>query len=106
MALYDLRDKLTRGAEYGQGLGADCRRFKNPRAVATANNLHAPPTTPADAIMRGVRAGGELWFPLPAEAEAVARPIGAEVRAEEEAERARVRGIGGRPAVLNGHVVV
>lgn len=85
-SLYTLRDKLTRGADYGAEYGIDCRRWKDPRKVtaALAGNTREPDNTTR--FLVGVRAGAGLWFPTPAEAERAARPIGKEIKAERERE--------------------
>lgn len=90
--LYRLRDKITRGAEYGVDR-IDCRRWKDPRPVADALSGRARTAVAAEAFLAGIKAGGELWFPLPAEAQAAAQPIAKE--AEREAERMRQKSRGG-----------
>jgi phosphoribosylformylglycinamidine (FGAM) synthase PurS component len=81
-SLYALRDKLTRGADYGADYGIDCRRWRDPRKLTAAlvGNSHEVGNTAR--FMIGVRAGAGLWFPTPSEAEIVARPIGREIAAE------------------------
>lgn len=94
--LYRLRDRVTKGADYGNDpalaraagyTGASCAVWRDPRAV---RNQGA--NVGWEVWRDSIRAGGELWFPLPDEAAAQARKIVAEVRAAEqrqEAENAR-----------------
>lgn len=86
-ALYALRGKVTRGAEYGRD-GVVCATWRDPRPVDEANRGKVPPKTPAETFRRGVLAGGVLWFPTPGEAEDAAAAIAAKVRAETEREAA------------------
>lgn len=74
-ALYALRDRVTRGADY-----MGCGLWKDPRPVTAANELHTTPKTPAEAYRRGIRAGGELWFPTPAEAQTEGARIATETK--------------------------
>lgn len=76
--LYNLRDRVTEGATYGQSHGHDCRTWRDPRIPRTR-----PQDTPAAAFRQGLQAGGLLWFPTPLEADKRA----AEIAGQEEAER-------------------
>lgn len=91
--LYRLRDRITKGAEYGAS-GIDCRRWMDPRKARTADALRTPPATATDAFLRGIRADAGLWFPTPGEAQAQAAPLAAEERAERDAEKAGRWGVG------------
>lgn len=97
--LYALRDKVTRGADYGQDHGHDCRRWTDPRAFIAANELVAPATTATEGFLRGIRAGAGLWFPLPAEAVKKAQTIATDRESRRAAEaRADIEARGGRVA--------
>lgn len=86
--LYDLRKRVTVGADYGQTpelaravgvTGASCALWRDPRKALR----HLGSGT--DGWRDAIREGAELWFPLPAEASAQAATISAEVREAETA---------------------
>lgn len=86
-ALYDLRDSLTRDANYGQEQGFDCRIWRDPRPTAKI----PADISAAERTLRGIRAGAELWFPSPSEAEALAMKYAAERRHRADERAVEIR---------------
>ena len=88
--LYDLRGRVTKGADYGSSAplvravgytGASCAVWRDPR-VLTSNADGAR----GDVWRTAIQAGGELWFPLPGEALEQSHAIAEDVQAKEAAE--------------------
>lgn len=89
--LYGLRHRVTQGASYGDiSWGADCSRWRQPRKVDATIAL----TGDGPSYLRGIKAGAGLWFPLPAEAEALALPMIREAQEQAKAERNKGWGVG------------
>ncbi|KRE38494.1 hypothetical protein ASG73_06070 [Janibacter sp. Soil728] len=82
-AMYALRGMVTAGAEYAVS-GWDCGTWSDPRPVRQALTMR-PATGPVDLFVRGVRAGAQLWFPTPAQAQAAATEVHAAERAKASA---------------------
>lgn len=100
--LYALRSKVTKGAEYGAG-GYDCSMWRDPRPVLMANAGAAAATTAAAAYLRGLRAGGQLWFPTPGESASAASALSSREKskaAEQAAEDWRTA-TGAKPRKLS-----
>lgn len=93
--LYNLRRRVTKGAEYGIG-GWDCSTWRRPDIIraATAQSVMRPNQDAAERFLVGIRQGAGLWFPLPAEAEAAARPFALKSAKEAKAEKDRTWGVG------------
>jgi len=93
--LYRLRAAVTHGAEYGVG-GWNASMWRNPAAIrqAEATNTLRPSMTGAERYLVGIRAGGELWFPTPAEAVAVAQQYATQEQRERLAAEAAEFGRG------------
>lgn len=84
VTLWDIRDTSlwTRdGAQVGQ---FDCSRWRDPRPVERLN--WGASETLADRLIRGLRAGGELWYPTQSEAVKAAEQL--DVRARQAAASA------------------
>jgi len=97
--LYSLRDHITAGADYGVG-GIGCGVWRDPRPVTQAQAGRTTlPGTPAGRYVQGIRAGGQLWFPTPAEALAAAQRIYRERESQRQAEETENwrRATGARP---------
>lgn len=97
--LYTLRARVTKGAEYSVN-GWDCGTWRDPRPVRDALAGRATAVTgPAELYTRGVKAGGELWFPTPAEATHAAGIIARaeSAKAEEQQQRAWRESTGAKP---------
>lgn len=84
--LYELRDEVCSGADFGHNR-VNCGHWKDPRPVDTAMRTRATPPTTAGFFTLGIKAGGQLWFPTPGQAQTEARRIAAEVEAEHTAAR-------------------
>lgn len=101
--LYALRAKVTKGAEYDVN-GWDCGVWRDPRPVRDALAGRSTAITgPAELYTRGVRAGGQLWFPTPGEAVHAAGVIARaeSARADDEQARAWQRATGAKPRKLS-----
>jgi hypothetical protein len=77
-ALYKLRSKITRGADYGASAGYSCDTYSNPHEIVQAVMSANRNMPVAELIVANVRQGARLWFPNPTEAHARARELAAE----------------------------
>lgn len=78
--LYELRYALVRRgylAMIVEGSRTDCTRWRDPRPVD--HNARGSDSR-AQHLLRGLRSGGELWYPSASEARAAAQPIADEAR--------------------------
>lgn len=72
--LYLLRGAVTGRATYGDEHGYHCGTWRDPRPVSRALTYNTV-TSAGETYRVGIRAGAELWFPNPDEADAAARRI-------------------------------
>lgn len=81
--LYELRNSaLVPGGYRAMTIdGVDCTQWRDPRPVTHHGRGD---DSVAQAYVRGLRSGGELWFPTKADALAAAQPVHAELTAEAE----------------------
>lgn len=66
-SLYSLRDKLGRKARWGTTTHFDCTVWRDPKPVKNVINAVAAANA-GEFFRRGLKAGGELWWPTPSQA--------------------------------------
>lgn len=94
--LYNIRTRITVGAEYG-----GCGVWRDPRHVKVIPN-----GTQSDYYLAGIKAGAELWFPQPHEAEAQGRKVGQAQKDQLRGDLARADQTRGMAAYDGGGVQV
>lgn len=79
-ALYDLRDKVCRGIDFGKSKRYETAVWRNPDKIVDYSGW--APSGPAEAFRNGTVKGGELWWPTPTQARERAQELDKDYAAE------------------------